>query len=436
MFTYPVLSDQDSIHLLGASWDGKSRRWVISNRLAWLAEWWDFHKPNIAFFPDPVRPGGMVMVTGWIRVIWIDPDGSIRMDKSFRSLARKFVAHMSPDGWLCVGEWWISPDGTAIQDPALYAPDRLPGEGRSLLVSDEIIVQPEEENGRRAVGNLSPWIVPRERILFWSGDTTIAKEKHFIHVFKDKHRALSVSGVWNWLIMPDGFWFVVRESGSRTPQFAWGFRDQHHGDIQAPPDLDLKRSIPLTGNYLHDGWLILLSGHRENGPAPTIFRFQRDGGYEVVEGVCPATWWMDRGNYRFLFTKNNLAHDAATALPDSDDQEPYHFWCEGEAYYRWKERIFFWSDAHRRAYFFPGNVEIKARQMACGEEGVLLSLEDDRTLLFIPEGDPTRIVRVTFAHAVKRLFEESDGIYAETADGRLFRFQTAPQPHLQAVENE
>jgi len=434
MFTYPIFIDQDSIHLLGARWDGKSRRWVASDRFAWLAGWWDLYKPNVAFFPDPVHHGGMVMVASWVRVVWIGPNGEIRMDKSFRSLARKFVAHMSPDGWLCVGEWWIAPDGTAIQDPALYAPDRLPGEGRRLLVSDEVVVEPAEENNRRVVRNMSPEIGPRERILFWGGDTTIVRANHFIHVFKGKYRALSVSGVWNWLIMPDGFWFVVRESG--TPRFAWGFRDQCYGEIQAPSDLDLKRSVPLTGNYLHDGWLILLSGHRANGPAPTLFRFRRDGGYEAIEGVCPATWWMDRGNYRFLFTSNRLAHMVATALPVSNDLEPYHFWCEGEAYYRWGERVFFWSDANQCAYFFPGNAKIKAKHMACNSDGVLLCLEDDRTLLFIPEGDPTRMVRVPFALAVRELFEESDGIYARTADDQLFEFQVTPQPHLQAIEDK
>ncbi|MEM2446708.1 MAG: hypothetical protein QW734_08630 [Candidatus Bathyarchaeia archaeon] len=438
--TTPILVDENRISLPGADWeDGK---WRPSDRLAWLIERMKARHPQKlsrwAFFPDPSGNGGVVAVEPpdeEMSVFWVLPDGSVRHQKTLKISSDLVLRAMTPDGWLAVGDWWISPDGgTVVQDDLLGIPESTVSSGHSILLRDGLVITPAGPGEERRVSRLRWKRTPQ----FWDGNVAICYDAYQLAVWAGDQERLSVPRVQHHLILPDGFWIVSTPDG-----VSYGHRDRFW-DWVSPNDLvefelwGRPEFCLLSANRhrinLGIGWVVLLTIIDPHLPRlhPLILLIDERGKIgKKIEGVCPATEWVDIDpDLRLLIFQGFFPH-CATLIRRSSDSEgaPAHIvgeltnrWCWGEngcvLVFEHKPDVYLVFPRHNVSW------KTKPNLYARNPQGVLLLREGaaGNELVFVPEGDPEKATNIPFEPlsrtSIFRIYERQGRIYVETATKR------------------
>lgn len=385
--TTPILVDghQNRISLPGADWeDGK---WRPSDRLAWLIERMKARHPQKpsrwAFFPDPSGNGGVVAV---------EP-----------------------------------PDEVGI-------PESTVSSGHSILLRDGLVITPAGLGEERRVSRLG-WKRPPQ---FWDGNVAIYDDAYRLAVRAGDRERLSVPRVRHRLILPDGFWIVSTPDG-----IGYGHRDRFW-DWVSPNDLvesDLwgRPEVCLLSANRHRigmgiGWVALLVIIDPHLPRlhPVILLIDERGKIGgKIEGVCPATEWVDIDpDLRLLIFRGFFPHCATLIRAPSPSETTYtHIVGEFVKCWRWGEGgcvLVFEHQPDVHLVFPHHNVswKTKPRLYAGNPQGVLLLCEgaEGNELVFVPEGDPERATRIPFEPlsrtSIFRIYERQGRIYVETATKR------------------
>lgn len=435
--TTPILVDdhQNRISLPGADWeDGK---WRPSDRLAWLIERMKARHPQKpsrwAFFPDPSGNGGVVAVEPpdeEMTVFWVLPDGSVRRQITLKISPDLVLRAMTPDGWLAVGDWWISPDGeTVVQDGLLGIPESTVSSGHSILLRDGLVITPAGLGEERRVSRLG-WKRPPQ---FWDGNVAIYDDAYRLAVRAGDRERLSVPRVRHRLILPDGFWIVSTPDGigyGHRDRFYWvSPNDLVESDLWGRPEVCL-----LSANRHRIGWVALLVIIDPHLPRlhPVILLIDERGKIGgKIEGVCPATEWVDIDpDLRLLIFRGFFPHCATLIRAPSPSETTYtHIVGEFVKCWRWGEGgcvLVFEHQPDVHLVFPHHNVswKTKPRLYAGNPQGVLLLREGaaGNELVFVPEGDPERATRIPFEPlsrtSIFRIYERQGRIYVETATKR------------------
>lgn len=317
----PFLVDHQGgcIRIPGARWNHRERIWEPEDSLGWVVEELNRAtlKSNWQFLPDPKSPGGgfMVLPTDSPRVLIIRPDGSVREQIVLEARTKTPQVAMTPDGWLAIDGWWISPEGHRIEDPLLAAGEVAVGRNRRLILNGQVVLNPAGHGLFQVSRFDHPGL---HMVLFWDDDVAIDSTRNLIRVWKNADVVLEIPRAVYTLILPDGFWATYADS-----QLHFGHPRRFHIAI-SPEQVGFPTetpAIPFVANMgrpdAPDGWtVLLLAKERQFVPTHPVMVFIDGSGrvVDIARGVCPATSWVDLSGWRRLLVSENPISPCVTIL--------------------------------------------------------------------------------------------------------------------------